>query len=395
MTCDERSRFELDQWSLSCEAKRVVLLPGDGVGPEVVAAASKVLHTVAEAFDRSFLFDTRPIGAAAIAASGTPLPPDVLDACRRADAVLLGAVGGDVGDGDPRPEDGLLALRAALGVYANLRPVRVHPFAGELASLGLRPRDPVDLLIVRELTGGLYYGRPRAITTEPGPNGRSLGRAVNSMVYSTEEIERVAEVAFRLAARRRRRVTSVDKANVLEVSRLWRRTVNEVAERHPEVELEHLYVDHAAYEMVRRPARFDVVLTENLFGDILSDLAGGIAGSLGLLPSASVGAKTGIYEPVHGTAPSLAGRDRANPLGAILSAAMMLRHAFGWEEEAEAVECAVEDVLRAGWRTADLAALESDDGAAEHDARVLGTRAIAERVAGAIGSTVTAAARAS
>jgi 3-isopropylmalate dehydrogenase len=235
----------------------------------------------------------------------------------------------------------------------------------------------VDLMIVRELTGGLYYGEPRGITTERAAEGAPSERALNSMVYSTDEIERVAEVAFRIAERRRGRVTSVDKANVLEVSRLWRRTVEQVARRHRGVDLEHMYVDHAAFQLVRDPARFDVVLTENLFGDILSDLAGGIAGSIALLPSASLGKKTGLFEPVHGTAFELAGSDRANPIGTILSAAMMLRHAFGWEAEAQVVESAVDETLSAGWHTPDLVFGES---LPEADDRSVGTRRMAEMV---------------
>jgi 3-isopropylmalate dehydrogenase len=384
MTSGERAVFELDQWSLSYDAKRVLLLPGDGVGPEVVEAAKKVLHAVADAFDRQFLFDMRPIGAAAIERTGAPLPPDVLEACERADAILLGAVGaagGAPSPGSPSPEDGLLALRRALGLFANLRPVRVEPYLARTTPYRAGRFRRIDLMIVRELAGGLYYGEPRGFTTDRNAEGESVGRAVNSMVYSTEEVARVAEVAFRLAARRRGRVASVDKANVLEVSRLWRRTVSEVASRHPGVELEHLYVDNAAFQLVRDPARFDVLLTENLFGDILSDLAGGIAGSIALLPSASLGAKTALFEPVHGTAFELVGTGRANPIGAILSAALMLRHAFTWEREAQAVESAVDVTLGAGWHTQDMAFHETGG---RGDGRLLGTSEMAERVAAAV-----------
>ncbi len=377
MTSSERSLFELDQWSLSYDAKHVLLLPGDGVGPEVVGAAREVLEAVADAFDRQFLFDVRPIGAAAIAETGSPLPPDVLEACERADGILLGAVGGPPTPDGRTPEDGLLALRRSLGLFANLRPLRVEPYLAPATPYKTGRFRPVDLMIVRELTGGLYYGEPRGITTERAADGAPSERALNSMVYSTDEIERVAEVAFRLAERRRGRVTSVDKANVLEVSRLWRRTVEQVAQRHPGVELDHMYVDNAAFQLVRDPARFDVLLTENLFGDILSDLAGGIAGSIALLPSASLGKKTGLFEPVHGTAFELTGSDRANPIGTILSAAMMLRHAFGWEAEAHAVEIAVDETLRAGWHTPDLV---FGDSVPETDGRSVGTRQMAELV---------------
>jgi 3-isopropylmalate dehydrogenase len=383
MTSGERSLFELDQWSLSYDAKRVLLLPGDGVGPEVVGAARDVLEAVADAFDRQFQFDTRPIGAAAIAETGSPLPPDVFEACERADGILLGAVGGPAASDGKMPEDGLLALRRRLGLFANLRPLRVEPFLAPATPYRAGRFRPVDLMIVRELTGGLYYGEPRGITSEKSADGAARDRALNSMVYSTDEIERVAEVAFRIAERRRGRVTSVDKANVLEVSRLWRRTVEQVAERHPAVELEHLYVDNAAFQLVRDPARFDVLLTENLFGDILSDLAGGIAGSIALLPSASLGKKTGVFEPVHGTAFELAGTGRANPIGTILSAALMLRHAFGWEAEARAVEEAVDETLRAGWHTADLIFGETLPEA-EH--RCVGTSQMAEMVIEALHS---------
>ncbi len=385
MTSGERSLFELDQWSLSYDAKRVLLLPGDGVGPEVVGAARDVLEAVADGFDRQFQFDTRPIGAAAIAETGSPLPPDVIEACERADGILLGAVGGPPAADGRTPEDGLLALRRRLGLFANLRPLRVEPFLAPATPYRAGRFRPVDLMIVRELTGGLYYGEPRGITSERSADGAPRDRALNSMVYSTDEIERVAEVAFRIAERRRGRVTSVDKANVLEVSRLWRRTVEQVAERHPAVELEHMYVDNAAFQLVRDPARFDVLLTENLFGDILSDLAGGITGSIALLPSASLGKKTGVFEPVHGTAFELAGTGRANPVGTILSAAMMLRHAFGWEAEARAVEEAVDETLRAGWHAADMVFGES---LPEAEGRCVGTRQMAEMVIEALHSLI-------
>jgi 3-isopropylmalate dehydrogenase len=361
----------------------VALVPGDGVGPEVVAAAVEVLGAVARRFGHTFTFDTQPIGAAALRAGLPPLPPATLEACRRADAVLLGAVGDPAFDHRPpdrRPEAALLALRRALGVFANLRPARVWPGLERAGPLKPEHAAGTDLVIVRELLGGLYYGEPRGLA----PDGQS---AVNTLRYTRAEVERIAEVAFSLAARRRRRLTSVDKANVLEVSRLWRTVVDEVAKRHPDVRVEHQYVDACAMRLALAPASFDVVLTENLFGDILSDEAGAVCGSLGLLPSASLGEGPGLYEPVHGSAPDLAGRDVANPVGAILSAALLLRHSLRLEAEAEAVERAVAETFAAGWRTADLVAADAgacSAASAEGRERVLScsamARAIAERI---------------
>ena len=328
----------------------LALLPGDGIGPEVIDAAARVLTTVAQRFGHTFEMRAWPIGGAALRMGLAPLPSDTLDACRSARAVLLGAVGDGQFDGEPRarrPESGLLALRRALGVYANLRPARVWP---ELAGAGpLKPEivGGTDLFNVRELTGGLYFGEPRGLD----PDGRA---AVNTLRYSVEEIERVSDVAFKAARGRRRKVTSVDKANVLETSELWRRVVTEVAARYPDVELEHMYVDACAMSLALEPRRFDVIVTENLFGDILSDEAGAIVGSLGLLPSASLGDGPGLFEPVHGTAPTLAGRDVANPIGAIASAAMLLRYGLQLHQEADIVEQAIASALADGCRTADL-----------------------------------------
>lgn len=326
----------------------LAVLPGDGIGPEVTAEAAACLAEVASLFGHGLNVQEHPVGGAAIRAHGVPLPPGTLEACASADAVLLGAVGDPSFDGRPpehRPEAGLLKLRAALGLFANLRPVRVEDAL--VAASPLKPEIVcgVDLVFVRELAGGLYYGRPRALGAE---------RAVNTMAYTRGEVERVARVAFDLAARRRRRVTSVDKANVLECSELWRRVVTRVAEEFPGVELEHRYVDSFAAALVERPRDFDVVLTENLFGDILSDEAAVLPGSLGLLPSASLGARAGLFEPVHGSAPDLAGKGVANPVGAILSAALLLRHALGLEDEARLLEGAVRDALAAGHGTPDL-----------------------------------------
>jgi 3-isopropylmalate dehydrogenase len=329
---------------------RIVFLPGDGIGPEVAAAAMRVLEHVAARHGHVFEFDTRLIGAAALRAEGSPLPDATRQACLSSDAVFLAAVGDPAFDAAPperRPEAGLLALRKALGVYANLRPGRL--FAGLNGAGPLKPEIArgLDLVIVRELTGGLYYGTPRALDL-------AGGTAVNTLPYTRAEIVRVAEVAFRIAEGRRKLVTSVDKSNVLETSQLWRAVVTEVAARHPGVKLEHQLVDSCAMSLVATPSRFDVLVMENLFGDILSDEVGALVGSLGLLPSASLGDGPGLFEPVHGSAPTLAGKNVANPIGAIASAALLLRHGLSLPAEADAVECAVEKVLAAGARTADL-----------------------------------------
>ncbi|WP_240096048.1 3-isopropylmalate dehydrogenase [Thermomonas flagellata] len=328
----------------------ILLLPGDGIGPEVTAAAADVLRAVAARHGHRFEFHTRPIGGAAIDACGEPLPASTLDAARAADAILLGAVGGPKWS-DPgarvRPEQGLLALRQALGLYANLRPVQPHP-----ATLGAAPVKPhllqgVDLVVVRELTGGIYFGDKQ----------RDAQSASDLCRYSVAEIERVVRFAARLARTRRGRLTSVDKANVLETSRLWREVATRVvAAEFPDVQLEHQLVDSMAMHLIARPRSFDVIVTENMFGDILTDEASLLAGSLGLLPSASLGEPgPGLYEPIHGSAPDIAGRGIANPYAAILSAALLLRHSLRLEAEAQAVEQAVAQALEAGRFTADLA----------------------------------------
>ena len=344
---------------------RITVLPGDGIGPEVIAQALRVLEAVGDRFGLRFALETLPIGAAAVAVANNPLPPETRAAVVQSDAVLLGAVGDPSLDGAPRelrPETGLLALRKLLNVYANLRPVAVHPALAGCSPLKPERLRGVDILVVRELTGGLYYGEPR------GRNGTS---AVNTLVYSAAEIDRVAQVAFEAARGRRRLVTSVDKANVLEVSQLWREIVTRVARDYPEVRLEHCYVDTAAMRLVSDPATFDVVLTENMFGDILSDEAAVLAGSLGLLPSASLGSGPGLFEPVHGSAPPLAGRDVANPIGAIATVALLLRHGLNQPEAAAAVDEAVAAALDAGARTQDLALRgEAWIGTAEMGARV-------------------------
>jgi 3-isopropylmalate dehydrogenase len=343
----------------------IAVLPGDGIGPEVIAQAVRVLEAVGERFDVGFALHTFPVGAAGVRAANDPLPPETRAAVVRSDAVLLGAVGDPALDGAPRelrPETGLLGLRKLLNVFANLRPVTVHQALLDSSPLKADRLGGVDLLVVRELTGGLYYGEPR------GRNGSS---AVNTLVYSSAEIERIARVAFDAARGRRRLVTSVDKANVLEVSQLWRDTVTEVARDYPDVRLEHCYVDTAAMRLVTDPASLDVVLTENMFGDILSDEAAVLAGSLGLLPSASLGRGPGLFEPVHGSAPALAGRDVANPIGAIASAGLLLRHGLGLTEAADAVDEAVTTVLCAGVRTQDIArAGEATMGTTEMGGRI-------------------------
>lgn len=337
----------------------IVLLPGDGIGPEVTAAARAVLEAVSLTSEHSLRFEEHLLGGCAIDAQGNPLPEATLHACRKADAVLLGAVGGPKWD-DPaasvRPEQGLLGLRKALGLFANLRPVRPHPDL--LGASPLRPERlvGVDLVVVRELTGGIYFGEPRLRREVRGEV-----EAVDTLVYSQSEIRRVAHMAFQLARGRRAKVSSVDKANVLESSRLWRQTVNEVALSYSDVTLEHILVDAAAMYLVSRPASFDVILTENMFGDILTDEASTLTGSMGNLPSASLGEAQnslnhpfGLYEPIHGSAPDIAGKGIANPIGAVLSAAMLLRHSLGLVAEAQALERAVDAVLSAGHRTIDL-----------------------------------------
>jgi len=328
----------------------LVLLPGDGIGPEVVGAAARVLEAVVARFALDITTETKLMGGAALRQGLPALPPETLDACRAADAALLGAVGDPAFDHLPskeRPEGGLLAIRKGLGVYANLRPAKIFPGAAEAGPLKTELAAGADLLIVRELTGGLYFGEPRGFAED----GSS---AWNTMRYSVVEIERIARVAFDAARRRRRQLTSVDKANVLETSQLWRRVVNEVSKDYPDVSVSHMYVDACAMALVTGPKRFDVVLTENLFGDILSDEAAVIAGSIGLLPSASLGDGPGLYEPVHGSAPDIAGKDVANPVGAIASLAMLLRHSLDQPGPASAIDRALEATLAAGHRTADL-----------------------------------------
>jgi len=331
---------------------RIVVMPGDGIGPEVTSAAVRVLRQVADTFGHAFEFIDTLIGGAAIRAGQPALPADTVAAAKGADAILLGAVGHPDFDHlppDRRPEAALLGLRRGVGAYANLRPARA--WAGLESTGPLRPDvlRGTDLVVVRELLSGLYYGRPRGIAED-------RSSAVNTMAYSREEIARIAHVAFTLARSRRRRLVSVDKANVLDVSRLWREVVTEIGREYPDVALTHEYVDAAAMKLVLAPSSFDVIVTENTFGDILSDEAGAVCGSLGLLPSASLGYGAGLFEPVHGSAPNLAGQGIANPIGAILSGAMLLSDGLGLKAEGQAIVASVEHTIASGARTADIAA---------------------------------------
>ncbi|MBT9329612.1 3-isopropylmalate dehydrogenase [Paracidobacterium acidisoli] len=330
---------------------KVLVVAGDGIGPEVTSEAVRVLKSVADLGGHDFQFSEALIGGVAIKAHGTPLPDATLNTALGSDAVLLGAVGGNEFNSltpDKRPEAGLLKLRQALGGFANLRPSFAWPALAVNSPLKAEVVDGADILFVRELLGGLYFGEPRAWD-------RAANSAWNTMRYTKDEVVRVAKVAFELASARRKKVTSVDKANVLEVSQLWRATVTEVAKEYPQVTLEHQYVDAMSMHLMNTPRSYDVVVTENLFGDILSDEAAVITGSLGMLPSATIGGKVNLYEPVHGSAPDIAGKGLANPLGAILTAAMVLRHSAKLEQEAQSVETAVRSVLEQGYRTADLA----------------------------------------
>jgi len=331
---------------------RIALLPGDGVGPEVVAEAVKVLQAIEVSKGPTFRFETGLVGGAAIEATAEPLPAETIALCNNSQAVFLGAVGGPQWDSkrpESRPEAGLLLLRQRLGLYANLRPARVLDSMVPFSALRPERVRGTDLLIVRELSGGIYFGNPRGIFAK---DGERVG--VNTEIYREREVERIAHRAFLLARDRRKKVTSVDKANVLESSRLWREVVERVARAYPDVELNHQYVDSCALALVDRPASFDVILTTNMFGDILSDESGVLTGSIGFLPSASLGEHQALYEPVHGSAPDIAGRNRANPIAAILSAAMMLRYSFRMETEAQAVETAVERILKRGVRTPEI-----------------------------------------
>ena len=333
--------------------KTIAVIRGDGIGPEIVGETLGVLDAVAARFGHTFTYREAPMGGCAIDQFGVPLPDSSLETCLNCDSVLLGAVGGPKWDDQPsanRPERGLLKLREAMGLYTNVRPARMFsdlsaacPLRSDIAERG------IDFVVVRELIGGMYFGRHATAEVE------GELRAEDICAYSEHEIRRVAHVAFQMARKRRGRVTSIDKANVLDTSRLWRKTVEETAKDYPDVELLHMYVDNAAMQIVRDPSQFDVIVTENLFGDILSDEASQITGSIGMIPSSSMGEGTrGMYEPIHGSAPDIAGQDRANPIGTVLAAAMMLRYSFDMDKEADAVEAAVDAVLKEGWRCGDI-----------------------------------------
>ncbi len=335
-------------------AYRIAVLAGDGIGPEITEVTLNVLRAIAPRFNLDFEFVPALIGGCAIDAVGEPLPAATLETCRQSDAVLLAAIGGTKWDTLPRPlrpETGLLKLRAGLGLFANLRPAKILPQLINASSLKPEVVAGVDLMVVRELTGGIYFGQPRGIfTTESGD-----ARGVNTMAYTATEVDRIGRVAFETARKRQRKLCSVDKANVLEVSQLWRDRLTALSAEYPDVELTHLYVDNAAMQLVRSPKQFDTIVTGNLFGDILSDIAAMLTGSIGMLPSASLGASgPGVFEPVHGSAPDIAGQDKANPLAMVLSAAMMLRYGLNQPAAATAIEQATLAVLEQGYRTSDL-----------------------------------------
>ena len=360
-------------------SRRILVLPGDGIGPEIIAEAAKVLDCLRADFGLDVAVETAAIGGAGYDAAGSPLPDATLALAREADAILLGAVGGpryDSLERALRPERGLLAIRSELGLFANLRPALLYPQLADASSLKPELVAGLDIVIVRELTGGLYFGQPRGLRTVRRADGGSEQEGYNTLCYRESEIERIGRVGFETARRRQGRLCSVDKANVLEVSELWRDVMNRLAPEYPDVALSHLYVDNAAMQLVRAPKQFDVLVTENLFGDVLSDCAAMLTGSIGMLPSASLDAAgKGLYEPVHGSAPDIAGRDQANPLATILSLAMLLRYSLDEAALADRIETAVGHVLDDGSRTADLAA----DGMP-----VIGTRAMGDRVVAAL-----------
>lgn len=349
---------------------KIAVLAGDGVGREIVPEAVKVLKVIGEQHGHSFEFTSADIGGQAIDKFGVPLPQDTLALAKQSDAVLLGAVGGPKWEGleySLRPERALLGIREALGLYANLRPAKLYPNLADASTLKREVVEGIDILVVRELTGGIYFGKPKGI--EKLSNGEERG--FNTEVYTTEEIRRIGIVAFEAARRRKKKVTSVDKANVLESSELWRRVMIELHKNYPDVELHHIYVDNAAMQLVRNPRQFDVMVCNNMFGDILSDEAAMLTGSIGMLPSASIGAKVGLFEPIHGSAPDIAGKNIANPIAMIASAAMMLSYAFQLDKEAEAIERAIVKTLDLGYRTKDIQSF---------GARVVGTTEMGEAI---------------
>ena len=334
---------------------KVALIKGDGIGPEIIDEAVKVLDAVSVKEGFEITYKEALLGGAAIDVTGDPIPQETIEIAKSCDAVLFGAIGGPKWDNLPRekrPETGLLKLRKALEVFANLRPVKVYDELLNASTLKPEVLKGTDLIVVRELIGGIYFGQPR---------GYEGDKAYNTMVYTKEEIRRIAKVAFEIARKRNKKVTSVDKANVLEVSQLWRDTVEEVAKEYEDVSLEHMYIDNAAMQLIRDPRQFDVILTGNIFGDILSDEASMLSGSIGLLPSASIGEKYGLYEPIHGSAPDITGQGIANPIATIASAAMMLRYQFGEEKAADRIEQAIKQVLKDGYRTKDLSSFDAKE----------------------------------
>lgn len=355
------------------DTKKIAVLPGDGIGPEVVAEALKVLKKTEELFGYKFETESGLFGGIAIDERGTPLPQDTLDICKRADAVLLGAVGGPKWDNNSkelRPETGLLGIRKALGLFSNIRPAVIFDCLKEASTLKPEVLEGTDLIVVRELTGGIYFGEKFRRETDNGQE------AVDTCVYNVKEVERIVHQAFQIARTRRKKLCSVDKANVLETSRLWRETVNKIAPEYPDVELEHVLVDNCAMQLLRRPSSFDVIVTENMFGDILSDEAAMLTGSIGMLSSASLGEGSfGLYEPVHGSAPDIAGQGIANPIATILSVALMLKLSFGYQEAGDVIENAVKSVLDAGHRTGDIAVDKS---------KAIGTTAMGDLIVAAM-----------
>ncbi|MDG5767775.1 3-isopropylmalate dehydrogenase [Balneolales bacterium ANBcel1] len=350
-------------------SKKIVLLPGDGIGVEVVREAEKIITFISERYGMEIETERHLAGGASLDAHDIPVKDEVIEACKRSDAVLLGAVGGPKWDdfpADKRPEKALLRLRKELGLYNNLRPVTVFSSLKDASPLRPEVVDGVDLLVVRELTGGLYFGEPKEITEK---DGEEVG--VDTMVYTTSEIERIAVAAFEAAKKRRNKVTSVDKANILASSQLWRKTVSRISESYPDVELEHMLVDNCAMQLIREPGQFDVILTENMFGDILSDEAAMLTGSIGMLPSASLGDGTGMYEPVHGSAPDIAGKDIANPLATLASTALLFRYSLNHEEAAVDIEKAIAKVLNAGYNCKDMS---------RHARHILSTSEMGDRI---------------
>ncbi|HWP49533.1 MAG TPA: 3-isopropylmalate dehydrogenase [Candidatus Limnocylindrales bacterium] len=358
-------------------AYKIAVLPGDGVGREVIAEAVKVLKALKLKGSQEFIFTECLVGGAAIDEVGVPLPPETLETCLNSDAILFGAVGGPKWNDVAyhlRPEKALLDIRQTLGLYANLRPVKVYPALVDASPLKREIVEGVDILVVRELTGGIYFGNPRGIEIVGATGGSPVHeeRGLNTLVYTASEIRRIAKLAFEIARKRRKILTSVDKANVLETMQLWRRTVTEVARDYPDVTVEHLYVDNCAMQLIRSPKQFDVIVTENMFGDILSDEAAMLTGSIGMLPSASIGGKIGFYEPIHGSAPDIAGKNKANPIAAIASAALMLRYSLHLENEATRIERAILTALEKGYRTQDIA---------QEGTRILGTQEMGDVIA--------------